>query len=734
MDANSQSPIPKKQFPKKKSNFKWVIIIVVAIFTIGVLVATYHLLVTSSLIKKNDTTYTTTEDCTFKDDNSEQEISVSSEVYKDDALSLHLSLAARIDGTVHYISQEEWLEIPDSVKANVEKIGIIIDEPEIAEPFIWNLYMDEGEYSWAKAVEKFGNALPSIEQARAITNSLYGSPNPVGEAIKFFGGDEMPYCRYWTGERNGSPPRNNYIDLEKGYIGNTYSTKSVRIVQPLSTIEEDPKNKHIFMGDKYFQDCDLAVKINGCIGYISLDEWKALSYMEKCRYERIGIVIDQPQYAEPYILSLYPEDIKLTWEDACKRLGDKLPSEMQAKAYQASSDNLSKDTPPDDVHDVSDAIMKFWGAHLHNDYWTRDKNRPDAACTLKSNCTGSCSIRSEYVLPSWLIVSNAMIDDKNQPFFDKNKLYNNFDLAVRLDDEIWFLSVDEWNKLYDFEKNKLERLGIVIDQPQYAEPFILSIYMDRDTLSWSEAYVKFSNRLPSNNQVKALLSSDNGITVDEVIKEFGGDKDPYNNYWSRDEDDSSAIWHFSEINNPVKKIAPAVRTVVSVNAVLSNPKISNIFKGDPTFKSADLVVRIDGEIRYISEEEWMGLSEPEKTQFEKIGVVIDQPKYAEPFIWNLYEERKRYWWAESCDKFGDKLPSKEQGDAIIYCVHQGWDPFDAIITYGGDPHPSNMYWTHDARDEVYSDKWVINRDSPSMIWMRNDVFLSVRTIVPWPKN
>lgn len=104
----------------------------------------------------------------------------------------HLSLAARNNGKIFYFSKKIWDSI--SEKFRYEKIGVVVYVSEI--PFIVDLSDSSNEINWKNANKKYGQFLPTINQANDIVSCF----SSLDKAITGFGGESISKQYYWTKE------------------------------------------------------------------------------------------------------------------------------------------------------------------------------------------------------------------------------------------------------------------------------------------------------------------------------------------------------------------------------------------------------------------------------------------------------------------------------------------------------------------------------------------------------
>ena len=113
-------------------------------------------------------------------------------------------------------------------------------------------------------------------------------------------------------------------------------------------------------------------------------------------------------------------------------------------------------------------------------------------------------------------------------------------------------------------------------------------------------------------------------------------------------------------------------------------------------RNLDLAVSRDGRNYFFSEDEWGKFSKKEADAFRKLGIVIDND--GQRFMWSLTDNAKKMNWHKAVKRFGDRLPSKRQCEAM---ASQYTDVYRAIVSYGGDD-PAWGYWTRDEKDAAYA--------------------------------
>lgn len=104
----------------------------------------------------------------------------------------------------------------------------------------------------------------------------------------------------------------------------------------------------------------------------------------------------------------------------------------------------------------------------------------------------------------------------------------------------------------------------------------------------------------------------------------------------------------------------------------------------------------DGEYFYFSRPNWKKIPVSEKSRFSKKGVVVIGN--GERFILDLHDNGKDITWDEAMAQYGNRLPTKSQGD-VMAGNHKAINA--AIIAFGGG-NPEWYYWTRTECDSSYA--------------------------------
>lgn len=122
------------------------------------------------------------------------------------------------------------------------------------------------------------------------------------------------------------------------------------------------------------------------------------------------------------------------------------------------------------------------------------------------------------------------------------------------------------------------------------------------------------------------------------------------------------------------------------------------------FHNLDLMAVRDGQTCYISQLEWVTMSDAEHSRYDRKGVVV-VGSVVDPFVVDLYDSGEDMTWEEAMNIYGDSLPSLEQAEEM---ARQYEEINAAIIAYGGDKNPARLYWTKDEHKDDSSIAWVFN--------------------------
>ena len=103
-----------------------------------------------------------------------------------------LDLYASCEGENYFFTQEEWESVPADKKNWYKPHGIVVIGDGLK--FVVALHDSGGEMTWDEAMRRYGNSLPSKEQAVVMSVKL----SSINWAITAFGGDKYSKGWYWT--------------------------------------------------------------------------------------------------------------------------------------------------------------------------------------------------------------------------------------------------------------------------------------------------------------------------------------------------------------------------------------------------------------------------------------------------------------------------------------------------------------------------------------------------------
>lgn len=146
------------------------------------------------------------------------------------------------------------------------------------------------------------------------------------------------------------------------------------------------------------------------------------------------------------------------------------------------------------------------------------------------------------------------------------------------------------------------------------------------------------------------------------------------------------------------------------------------------FHNLDLMAERNGQTYYISQSEWKAMSDAERARYEPKGVVVSGGKVA-PFVVDLYDSGEKMTWHEAMRRYGDRLPSKKQGEEMAL---QYREINAAIIAYGGNNPEWAYYWTKDGWKSDSLDAWNIDMNNGYVYHSTKTNLYRARFVAPLP--
>ncbi len=310
----------------------------------------------------------------------------------------------------------------------------------------------------------------------------------------------------------------------------------------------------------------LACVLNGKYYYFSQANWSKIPSNIKSKFEKKGVVIANK--GEQFILDLEDSGKAMTWNEAMKRYGNRLPTKSQAEAMAA--DRVA----------VNAAILAF-GGNKEWWYWTSAEYDSSYAWLvgMDSGTIYSYNKATTYKVRavSPIVGSSSEAETTLSQTGDKEKLQcdftslsrlENLALACVLDGKYYYFSQANWNKIPADVKNRFTKKGVVVIGN--GERFILDLHDSGKEMTWDEAMsrYRYGNRLPTKSQAEVMSADCKAINA--AITAFGGDKDPAWWYWTSAESESNPSLAYVvymgsySFSDPIKTGKYRVRAVARV--------------------------------------------------------------------------------------------------------------------------------------------------------------------------
>lgn len=436
----------------------------------------------------------------------------------------NLDLQAVRDGQTCYISQREWKAMPDAERARYDRKGVVVSGGKVA-PFVIDLYDSGEDMTWHEAVRRYGDRLPSQSQSEEMARQ-YSS---LKTAILAFGGDN-PDKSYWT--MDGADSTYAHIVYMDGFgYDKKTSSNRVRAVAPISgmTRREGQAKDIKYTPRMTYRNLDLQVVHDGMFCYISPSEWRAMSRDDRSLYERCGIVICGSGI-EPFVIGLNEPDSAMVWSEAMRRHGDRLPSLKQAE--EMGRQRVA----------INEAFGEYGGdKYLEEWYWTKDESGSTKA-GIVSMKYGVASDNFKSYPFRVREVASLPADGEVKSVSMPRTAYENLDLQAVCNGRTCYVSQKEWEAMSPADRLRYERKGVVIVGGDDG-PFVVDLYDSGDGMTWDEAMRRYGDRLPSKKQAKVLDRQYEEINA--AVIAYGGDKDPRQHYWIKEEYNSSDAWYFN---------------------------------------------------------------------------------------------------------------------------------------------------------------------------------------------
>lgn len=310
-------------------------------------------------------------------------------------------------------------------------------------------------------------------------------------------------------------------------------------------------------------------------------------------------------------------------------------------------------------------------------------------------------------------------------WWETRRTPGNLKLAVNLNGEQYYLSGSDYECLSTPERASLEKLGLIVmslAEDSASMRYILGLNdLSTERLNWNQAMELYGDCLPTREQgVVWALQAD---TIKSMVEKFGGMMGRNDRlYWTKTEKKSSyadgvdtyfhtVVYDYKTKTHYVRGVYPlpvsAAQAVTSLSpqqqTEATNRDNSDFdempqvwWQARRTPGNLKLAVNHNGERYYLSEIEWMNLSDSHKSKLNKEGLVVigrDNSGITQRFILALHDiTMQRLTWNEANRCYSNRLPNKNQGEVW---VKQAEAIKTAVEKFGGRWANENLfYWTN----------------------------------------
>lgn len=268
--------------------------------------------------------------CGKKQDNTDADAAEVNEVKFEDFVGEPEYMSVATDdanGLRHYFRADDWYKMSDSIKAQYTLLGFVITGN--GDSFIAPLGIEEGEYTQAEAKAKFGDRLPTFDQAQMLKdhNLAEGYERILKTEYPFSDSNLYKYGskRFWTSSEDYKGLTLDFSVYSYDSRWNSTNKLPVYTILPLNT--DDPRVAKYANGPKsYPSDLSLVAEKDGKRYYFKKNVWNEVN---DSTYTPIGILCMKE--AGAVIFPLQWDDELVTWEEAMERTGGKLPTPLQEK-------------------------------------------------------------------------------------------------------------------------------------------------------------------------------------------------------------------------------------------------------------------------------------------------------------------------------------------------------------------------------------------------------------------
>lgn len=425
-------------------------------------------------------------------------------------------------------------------------------------------------------------------------------------------------------------------------------TKLKENITPETKVKPQTQEERLLQsGHSEPENLDLEAKLpDGRIVYFNQAEWSNLSPEDQSCLEKNGVVIIKN--GEQFVLSLDCTD-EMTWNEAVWNYYSRMPTKEQAQAMVLQNDA------------VYAAICAYGGDKYKGRwYWTKSEYEYSDAWFFALSTSlfdvlpknYMCRVRSVTQLAIAPISSEKAMNPKNESVIEPIKLGNLG--GFKLDKELNYVEIEGKSK---------------------RDPGCLILFIVWIGIIMIGIITYFYNK---NGHTERYRIEAVAYEVPAPVENVAEDSTPEDN------------------RQEAERQGAARQEAARQEAARQE---ENVFWGAYRIPAnLDLAVRRpDGNIYYFNQTEWSNLSSDRKSDLGKFGIVII--KNGEHFILSL-DYTVPMTWSDAMRRYGNKLPTKEQGEAMA----SQYDAVNkAIQAFGGyvPNRSNNIYWTKTEFDSSY---------------------------------
>lgn len=285
----------------------------------------------------------------------------------------------------------------------------------------------------------------------------------------------------------------------------------------------------------------------------------------------------------------------------------------------------------------------------------------------------------------------------------------NESLCVERDDQIYYVTALQWDELpnrYSYTKR-----GLCIVSGN--ERFLLSLNYSRG-MNWVTAMKRYGDALPSKSQAEIIGA--NLTFINRMIQKFGGTPTSSLSFWTKTKKSESMAWtlgYDGQVKGSNMSGYSNVRTVSPIPERVTPDQ----FSAQPIDMA--LCVQWDGHTGYVTERQWMNLTDSQKKSLKKLGVCVISG--TTKFLVDLYHGHETQWCGSG--------PSLAQA-RIMAKNHIAIN--NAIKSFDGDSNPEFRYWTRESKgNSEYA--WLVDMKRGEVVTNYKVVPIRTREVYPLPE-